>query len=169
MPSADRLLTADQLERPEPRYPLALVFCHDCGLAQIDHTVDPAELFCNDYPYFSSVSDALQVHTRANVVELIERRKLGPDSLVVELASNDGYLLKHYKSEGIRVLGIDPAEPPAKAAQAIGIETIIDFFTTRPRLGPGAGAGLRQTSCMPTTCSRTWRTRTGSSKASPGC
>ena len=127
---ADRLLTADQLARPEPRYPLALAFCHDCGLAQIDHTVDPAELFCNDYPYFSSVSDALQVHTKANVAELIERRKLGPGSLVIELASNDGYLLKHYKSEGIRVLGIDPAEPPAKAAQAIGIETIIDFFTT---------------------------------------
>jgi SAM-dependent methyltransferase len=96
---------------------------------QIDYTVAPEELFGNDYPYFSSVSDALQVHTRANVHELIAARKLGPESLVVELASNDGYLLKHYKQAGIKVLGIDPAEPPAKAAIAIGIDTIIDFFT----------------------------------------
>lgn len=127
---ADRLLTADLLLHHEPKYPLRLVFCNDCGLAQIDYTVDPSELFCNDYPYFSSVSDALQAHTRANVLELIERRRLGPGSLVVELASNDGYLLKHYKEKGIGVLGVDPAEPPAKAAVAIGIETIVDFFTS---------------------------------------
>lgn len=128
-PLADRLLTDDQLARPEARYPLRLVFCHDCSLAQIDYTVPPDELFCNDYPYFSSVSDALQAHTAANVKELIARRGLGPESLVVELASNDGYLLRHYKKAGVKVLGIDPAEPPAKAAIAAGIETIIDFFT----------------------------------------
>lgn len=126
---ADRLLTHDQLAQPEGRYPLRLVFCHDCSLAQIDYTVPPAELFCNDYPYFSSVSDALQAHTIANVQEIIERRRLGPGHRVVELASNDGYLLKHYLAAGISVLGIDPAEPPARAAQAIGVETLIDFFT----------------------------------------
>lgn len=126
---ADGLLTEDQLGKQEPRYPLELAFCHDCSLAQINYTVPPAELFGNEYPYFSSVSDALQVHTRANVLELIERRKLGPQSRVIELASNDGYLLKHYQQAGIQVLGIDPAEPPAKAAQKIGVETIIDFFT----------------------------------------
>jgi SAM-dependent methyltransferase len=128
-PLADRLLSAGQLAGPEASYPLQLVFCHDCSLVQIDYTVPPEELFCNDYPYFSSVSDELQRHTVANVRELIERRRLGPDSLVMELASNDGYLLKHYQAAGIRVLGIDPAEPPAKAAQAIGIETRIAFFT----------------------------------------
>jgi SAM-dependent methyltransferase len=128
-PLADGLVTADKIGAREAQYPLRLVFCKDCGLVQIDHTVAPEELFGNDYPYFSSVSDALQVHTRANVQELIAARKLGPESLVVELASNDGYLLKHYKQAGIKVLGIDPAEPPAKAAISIGIDTIIDFFT----------------------------------------
>lgn len=128
-PLADRLLTAEQLQLPEARYPLRLVFCHDCSLVQIDHTVAPEELFGNDYPYFSSVSDALQVHTIANVKEVLARRNLTSDSLVVELASNDGYLLKHYKQAGIKVLGIDPAEPPAAAAIKIGIDTILDFFT----------------------------------------
>jgi len=66
-PLADRLLTVEQLSQPEAQYPLRLVFCHDCSLTQIDYTVPPAELFCNDYPYFSSVSDALQAHTIANV------------------------------------------------------------------------------------------------------
>ena len=128
-PLADRLLTANDLGAREPQYPLQLVFCHECSLAQIDYTVPPVELFGNDYPYFSSVSDALQAHTVANVREVIEKRKLGPDSLVVELASNDGYLLKHYRQAGMKVLGIDPAEPPAKAAIAIGVDTMIDFFT----------------------------------------
>jgi len=128
-PLADRLLTAEQLHAKEARYPLRLVFCRDCSLVQIDHTVAPEELFCNDYPYFASVSDALQAHTIANVKDILARRSLGPPSLVVELASNDGYLLKHYKQAGIKVLGIDPAEAPAKAAQAIGVETLIDFFT----------------------------------------
>jgi len=128
-PLADRLLTTEQLAKPEAQYPLRLAFCHNCSLVQIDYTVPPEELFCNDYPYFSSVSDALQAHTVANVREIIARRQLTSDSLVMELASNDGYLLKHYKQAGMRVLGIDPAEPPARAAQAIGVETLIDFFT----------------------------------------
>jgi len=128
-PLADRLLTTEQLHQHEAKYPLRLVFCRDCSLVQIDHTVAPEELFGNDYPYFSSVSDALQRHTIANVQDILARRKLTPDSLVVELASNDGYLLKHYKAAGHKVLGIDPAEPPAKAAIGIGVDTLIDFFT----------------------------------------
>lgn len=139
---ADRLLTNADLAKPEARYPLELVFCHDCGLAQINYTVPPEELFCKDYPYFSSVSDELQAHTIANVKEIIGQRQLGRRSLVVELASNDGYLLKHYMGAGIGVLGIDPAEPPAKAAIALGIETIIDFFTVdlAARLAEGGKA-----------------------------
>lgn len=128
-PLADRLLTRDQLQQHEAQYPLRLAFCNDCSLAQIDFTVPPEELFCNDYPYFSSVSDALQAHTIANVEEIVRRRRLDSRHRVLELASNDGYLLKHYLAHGINVLGIDPAEPPARAAQAIGVETLIDFFT----------------------------------------
>ncbi len=126
-PLADRLIR----ERAEaaPSYPLNLVFCEDCSLLQIDYTVPPEELFCNDYPYFSSVSDALQRHTRSNVAELIATRGLDTESRVLELASNDGYLLRHYLAEGIPVLGIDPAEGPARAAQALGVETLVDFFS----------------------------------------
>jgi SAM-dependent methyltransferase len=128
-PLADRLLTEQQLAEPEPVYPLRVVFCSDCGLLQIDETVSPEVLFCDDYPYFSSFSDALLRHSRDNVLELIERRRLGPDSLAVELASNDGYLLKNYLEQGVPVLGIDPAEGPAREAEKIGVSTLNDFFT----------------------------------------
>ncbi|MBN1237102.1 MAG: class I SAM-dependent methyltransferase [Gammaproteobacteria bacterium] len=128
-PLADKLLTEEELDKPEPSYPLRLVFCGECSLAQIDYTVPPQDLFGGDYPYFSSVSDALQAHTIANVRELMASRTLGPSSLVVELASNDGYLLKHYRQAGIRVLGVDPAAAPARAAIAGGIDTRTEFFT----------------------------------------
>jgi SAM-dependent methyltransferase len=96
---------------------------------QILETVPPEVLFCDDYPYYSSFSPALLEHSRENALGLIEARKLTSDSLVVELASNDGYLLKNYVEKGIPVLGIDPAEGPAKAAEEIGVPTQIAFFT----------------------------------------
>jgi SAM-dependent methyltransferase len=92
-------------------------------------TVPPEVLFGEDYPYFSSFSDDLLAHSRANAVHLIERRRLGPKSLVVELASNDGYLLRNFVAAGIPVLGVDPAPGPARAAQAIGVPTLQAFFT----------------------------------------
>jgi SAM-dependent methyltransferase len=128
-PLADRLLTKETLSRPEPRYPLTVVFCPDCSLMQIAETVSPEELFCDNYPYYSSFSPALLEHSRENAEGLIASRKLGPDSLVVELASNDGYMLKNFKARGIPVLGIDPADGPAGAAQKAGIETMCTFFT----------------------------------------
>jgi len=91
--------------------------------------VDPKILFCEDYPYFSSVSPALLEHSRANAKDLIHSRDLGPDSLVVELASNDGYMLKNFAESRIPVLGIDPADGPAKVAQDAGIPTMCEFFT----------------------------------------
>ena len=128
-PLADRILTTAQLEEHEPTYPLVVAFCPSCGLMQITETVAPDELFCDDYPYFSSFSDYLLEHSRENVLDLIERRKLGKDSFVVELASNDGYLLKNYVEHGIPVLGIDPADGPAAAAEKIGVPTRNEFFT----------------------------------------
>ncbi len=128
-PLADRILTPAQLEEHEPTYPLVVAFCPSCGLMQITETVAPDELFCDDYPYFSSFSDYLLEHSRENVLDLIERRKLGKDSFVVELASNDGYLLKNYVEHGIPVLGIDPADGPAAAAEKIGVPTRNEFFT----------------------------------------
>lgn len=128
-PIADRLINTRQLSDPEPMYPLVVLFCNACGLMQISETVPPEILFCNDYPYFSSVSDALARHTKQNVEELIETRALNASNMVVELASNDGYLLKYYVQEGIPVLGIDPAEGPARAAAKVGVKTLNTFFT----------------------------------------
>lgn len=128
-PLADRLVTEDMLDQPELFAPLDLVFCPHCSLVQIDCTVEPEILFGQDYPYFSSVSQTLLEHSRQNALELIRDRNLGPDSLVIEPASNDGYLLRNFAEAGIPVLGIDPAGGPAKAAQAAGIPTLNTFFT----------------------------------------
>ena len=128
-PLADRLVPPEGLATPEPRYPLVVAFCPTCALVQITETVPPEVLFCEDYPYFSSFSDALLRHSRDNVLELIAELRLGPDSLAVELASNDGYLLKNYREQGIPVLGIDPAEGPAREAEKNGVTTLNAFFT----------------------------------------
>lgn len=129
MPLADRLVKTAELSAPEPRFPLSVAFCEDCALVQITETVDPEILFAQDYPYYSSFSPALLAHSRANALDLVERRRLGPASLVVELASNDGYLLKNYVEHGIGVLGIDPAAGPAETARRAGVPTLNLFFT----------------------------------------
>lgn len=128
-PLADRLLKKEQLAQPEPAYPLQVALCPNCSLIQILETVPPEILFCNDYPYFSSVSASFVKHCRDNVLDLIKTRSLKSNSFVVELASNDGYLLKNYVENGIPCLGIDPAEGPAKAAERVGVPTLCAFFT----------------------------------------
>jgi SAM-dependent methyltransferase len=117
-------------EEADPRFPLGVAFCEECTLLQVTETVPPDVLYKRDYPYFSSASPALLDHARRHVEELIRRRGLGPDSLVIEVASNDGYLLKNFVAAGIPVLGIDPADGPAQAAARIGVPTINDFFST---------------------------------------
>ena len=128
MPLSDGLLSEAQLREHEPRFPLTVLFCPECSLVQIRETVDPEILFGADYPYFSSFSDAWLRHCRDNALELIEARKLGPSSLVVEIASNDGYLLRNYVERGIPVLGIDPAPGPAAAARQAGVAVHEGFF-----------------------------------------
>jgi SAM-dependent methyltransferase len=135
-PLANALLSEEQLVLPEPRYPLDLAFCHDCTLVQITETVPPAELF-GEYLYFSSYSDTMLRHAEALVKQLIPERGLGPRSLVIEIASNDGYLLQYYKRQGIPVLGIEPARNVARAAEERGVPTLIEFF------GPELGRSLR--------------------------
>jgi SAM-dependent methyltransferase len=127
-PLADGLRRKDQLSEQEPAFPLTVAFCAKCSLVQLLETVPPEELFCEDYPYYSSFSPALLKHSRENALDLIRLRKLDANSLVVELASNDGYLLKNFVENAIPVLGIDPAEGPAKAAEKIGVPTINAFF-----------------------------------------
>jgi len=128
-PIADRLLTEDQLNAPEIYEPLTLVFCENCSLVQISETVSPEILFSSSYPYFSSVSKALCEHFAASAASIISKRKLQPDSLVLEAASNDGCMLRNFVQSGIPVLGIDPADGPVARAQEAGVRTRHGFFT----------------------------------------
>jgi hypothetical protein len=129
-PLANALLRAEQLADPEPTYPLDLAFCPDCTLVQLLESVPPEQLF-RDYPYFSSFSDTMLRHARQLANHVIAERALGPDSLVIEAASNDGYLLQYYKQRGIPVLGIEPAHNVARVArERHGITTLEEFFTT---------------------------------------
>ncbi len=128
-PLADQLLTKEQLNDVELVAPLDVVLCEDCSLVQITETVSPEVLFCQNYPYFSSVSKMLMKHFGDSAQHILESRGLGPDSLVVEAASNDGYMLKHFVAAGVPVLGIDPADGPAKKAQEAGVRTLNTFFT----------------------------------------
>ncbi len=127
-PLANSLLTAEQLDRPEPTYPLELAFCPSCALVQITETIPPEELF-RDYLYFSSFSDTMLRHARALAERMVEQRSLDGKSLVVEVASNDGYLLQFYRERGVRVLGIEPALNVARVAEEErGIPTLTEFF-----------------------------------------
>ncbi|MGL6340065.1 MAG: methyltransferase domain-containing protein [Waterburya sp.] len=127
-PLADNLLTKEQLDLPEYTAPLDLAFCPECGLVQITEIVPPEILFCQDYPYFSSVSVSLLKHFGDSAKNLIKIRNLDSNSLVIEAASNDGYMLKNFVEQGIPVLGIDPASGPVEAAIKAGVNSICTFF-----------------------------------------
>ncbi len=129
VPLADELVAPGLPAADEHHYPLTVVFCPRCSLVQIKETVPPTVLFDEDYPYFSSFSDQVLEHSRTHAEGLVDELGLGEDNLVVELASNDGYLLQWFLKAGVPVLGIDPAPGPAAAAEQRGIPTIRDFFT----------------------------------------
>ena len=130
-PLANALLTSDQLGRPEDTFPLDLVFCAACSLVQITETVPPEVLF-KEYLYLSSFSDTVVQNAEGIARRMMSAEGLGPDSLVVEIASNDGYLLQHYHHKGIPVLGIEPADNIARVArEERGIPTLCEFFGTK--------------------------------------
>lgn len=129
MPPADELVSRARLAAEERRFPLTLLFCAGCTLVQLRETVAPEILFDRDYPYFASFSEGWLRHNRANALELIADRGLSPASLVVEIACNDGYLLRNFHERSIPVLGIDPAPGPVAAARALGIPVLETFFT----------------------------------------
>lgn len=126
-PLANNLLLPSDLDKPEPRFSLQLYVCPDCWLIQIGELVPPVELF-SEYLYFSSFSDTMLLHARQAASDHIAQFQLGQDSLVVEIASNDGYLLKNFKAANIPCLGIEPASNIAKVARDQGIETLVEFF-----------------------------------------
>lgn len=130
MPLVNHLLAAGDLERAEARYPLALVLCARCALAQITETIPPEVLF-SDYPYFSSVSNTMVESARELAERLVKERRLGASSLVLELASNDGYLLQHYLARNVPVLGVEPAGNVARVAeQERHVPTMVAFWTS---------------------------------------
>lgn len=126
-PLANALLTREQLNEIEPTYELDLVFCPSCYLIQITETV-PSEKLFREYFYLSSFSETLLRHSEENVQQLIGLENLDSRSLVIEIASNDGYLLQYYKRAGVPVLGIEPAGNIAEIAERSGIPTLCDFF-----------------------------------------
>jgi C-methyltransferase C-terminal domain/Putative zinc binding domain/Methyltransferase domain len=126
-PVANTLPRPDQAE-PDARFPLNIVMCADCSLVQLGVALAADDLFTEDYPYYSSVSSALVAHAKAHADQLITDRKLGPGSFVVEVASNDGYMLRNFVEAGIPAFGIDPSPGPAAAAEAVGVETLVAFF-----------------------------------------
>lgn len=127
-PLANRLPPAGEAPESEPRFPLELVFCPACSLLQITETVNPEILF-KDYVYFTSYSETMVAHAAVLAAAMIAKKGLGGQSLVVEAASNDGYLLQHYKGAGIPVLGIEPAANVARQAmEKRGVPTEVEYF-----------------------------------------
>ena len=129
-PLANRLLTAERLSETEPVYPLDLAFCPACSLVQITETVPPEDLF-SEYSYFSSFADTAVLSAKQLAERLVRDRSLSAASLVMEIASNDGYLLQHYRDLGVPVLGIEPAANIARVAESKKIPTRRDFFGRR--------------------------------------
>lgn len=126
-PLCETFLTKEELDGVEAFYPLHVFVCERCLLVQLEAHVSPEEIF-REYPYFSSYSTSWLDHARRFARGIITTQGLGPDSLVVELASNDGYLLQYFRDAGVPVLGIEPARNVALAAEARGIRTVSEFF-----------------------------------------
>jgi SAM-dependent methyltransferase len=129
-PLCESFLLAEQLDALEPHFPLHAYICEKCFLVQLKEYVSPKEIF-SEYAYFSSYSTSWVEHARAYCVMIRERLALNAQSLVIELASNDGYLLQHFLPLGVPVLGVEPAENVAKDAIAKGVPTRTDFFGVR--------------------------------------
>jgi len=127
-PLSNAYLTADDLNKPEKRYPLKIKVCGHCWLAQTEDYVQADELFRANYAYFSSISSTWLAHAKAYAEQMTQRFKLGSNSLVIEVASNDGYLLKNFLAMGIPCLGIEPTASTADAAEKIGIPVLKKFF-----------------------------------------
>src|SRR5262245_44605829 len=126
-PLCESFLTCDQLDTMEPYFPLHVLVCGECFLVQLKEYVSPEHIF-REYAYFSSYSTSWVAHAKAYCEMIAKRLNLGKDSLAVELASNDGYLLQHFLPLGVPVLGIEPAVNVAQVAIDKGIPSLTEFF-----------------------------------------
>ncbi len=127
-PPSNAYLTGDDLKRPEKYFPLKIQVCHHCWLVQTEDYAAADELFTEDYAYFSSASSSWLNHARCYAEEMIARLDLNTNSHVIEIASNDGYLLKNFVAAGIPCLGIEPTASTAAAAENMGIPVVREFF-----------------------------------------
>ena len=127
-PASNAYLTAADLKAPELYFPLKLYVCTQCWLVQTEYRALPSELFCADYAYFSSMARGWLDHAARYASTMTRRLGLGKDSFVIEVASNDGYLLKNFVAAGIPCLGIEPTASTAGAAEKIGIPVLREFF-----------------------------------------
>ncbi len=136
-PPANAFLTYEELNEPEIYYPLKLYVCHQCFLVQIDEYTKATSIFNNHYIYYSSFSKSWLEHAKRYTDMICERFDINQNSMVVELASNDGYLLQYFQEKNISVLGIEPARNIAAEAVKKGVSTITDYFSTKlaSRLG----------------------------------
>ncbi len=130
-PASNSFLTKDELNEPEVFFPLKVYTCNKCFLVQVDEYKKSDAIFDNNYVYFSSFSTSWLEHAKKYTDIVTDRFKLNDSSLVIEIASNDGYLLQYFKQKNIPALGIEPTANTAEAAKAKGIDSIIDFFGVR--------------------------------------
>lgn len=130
-PPSNAMLTKEQLNEPEAYYPLKIFVCDNCRLVQVDEMKKADEIFDSEYTYFSSYSTSWLQHAKNYVDMMMERFRFDENSQVIEIASNDGYLLQYFKEYNVPVLGVDPTANTAAVAKEKGIETIVDFFGTQ--------------------------------------
>lgn len=130
MPLANSYVSLENAHTPDPVFPLHARVCERCFLVQLDHVVDARDIF-SDYAYFSSFSSGWLAHAHRFANEMMKGLALGPKDFVVEVASNDGYLLRNFVEAGIPCLGIEPAENVARVARAAGVPTETCFSVAR--------------------------------------
>ena len=128
-PASNSFLTKEQLNEPEAFYPLKVFICHTCFLVQVDEYKKSDAIFSSDYVYFSSYSTSWLKHASDYVDMMTERFGFNEDSLVIELASNDGYLLQYFLAKGVKVMGIEPTANTAEVALGKGVKTVVEFFS----------------------------------------
>lgn len=130
-PISNDLLSEEEMIRKEVYYPLTVMLCSNCFLLQVDEFKKTTDIFSKEYVYFSSYSETWLKHAKKYVNQMIERYRYNSDNLVVEIASNDGYLLQYFLEKKIPVLGVEPTQNTAKVAIKKGINTIIAFFSEK--------------------------------------
>jgi hypothetical protein len=143
-PLVQSFLTVEQLNQMEPFYPLQVFVCSNCFLVQLQEFVAPEDIF-SDYLYFASYSDTWLAHAKRYTQEVVRRFAIDANSLVVEIASNDGYLLQYFVEKNVPVLGIEPAANVATVAEQKGIPSLVKFFsseTARELVASGRRADL---------------------------